>query len=55
MITVIKKGSDPKKVSEKLEKHYKDHKKGKIKSLCGVLNLKTDPVVLQRKWRDEWK
>jgi tetratricopeptide (TPR) repeat protein len=31
----------------------KDKNKG-IKKLCGVIKLDTDPVVLQKQWRDEW-
>jgi hypothetical protein len=53
MITVIKKGSSAETVQKKYEKHKK--KKKDIEQFCGVINLKEDPLELQKKWRDEWE
>jgi len=57
MVTIIKKGASKENIKSLLEKRQKK-KKAKnidIKKYCGILNLKEDPVKLQKKWRDEWE
>lgn len=41
-------------VSKKEEERQEKEKKEKLKSLFGSIKLKEDPVVMQRRWRDEW-
>ena len=57
MVTVIKSGASKKEIDRILKSH--NNKKGKkgieVKKYCGILNLKEDPVELQKKWRDEWE
>jgi hypothetical protein len=56
MVTTIKKGATKKEIHSLLESHSKKSKKGiDIQKYCGVLNLKEDPLELQKKWRDEWE
>lgn len=31
------------------------HKKIDLYKYCGLLKLKEDPVILQKRWRNEWK
>jgi hypothetical protein len=58
-MTVIKKGSSPKVVKNRLSEHFKavakDHETKPINELCGSVNLKEKPLKLQKQWRDEWK
>ena len=55
MVTVIKKGSPATKVREQIAHLRRSKKKSEIKTLCGTIKLKRDPLVLQKQWRDEWK
>jgi hypothetical protein len=57
MVTIIKKGTSKDNIKSLLEKRQKTKRPKKIdvKKYCGILNLKEDPVMLQKKWRDEWK
>jgi hypothetical protein len=56
MVTTIKKGATKKEIHSLLEAHSQKSKKGTdIKKYCGVLNLKEDPLELQKKWRNEWE
>lgn len=56
MVTTIKKGASKEEIKSLLESHNKKRKKGiDIKKYCGVLNLKEDPLELQKKWRNEWE
>ena len=52
MITIIKKGSDKKKVAQKLDKALKT-KGVDTRKYCGVIKLKEDPLVIQKRLRDE--
>lgn len=56
MVTTIKKGASKEEIHHLLESHNKKSKNGiDVKKYCGVLNLKEDPLELQKKWRDEWE
>lgn len=55
MAQVIKKGSDPSRIREVLNKLRKKEGKGfEAKKFCGVLMLDQDPMKIQKKLRDEW-
>lgn len=55
MVTKVKKGMHKKEIDSLLEKH-KNTRKRKIdlKKYCGVIDLKEDPIVTQKKLRNEW-
>jgi hypothetical protein len=57
MVTVIKSGASKEDIDRILESH--SNKKGKkgidVKKYCGILDLKEDPLELQKKWRNEWE
>ena len=55
MITVIKKGSTAETVKKKLNKHQEKQSRKDLSKYCGVIKLKEDPVVVQKKIRDEWE
>jgi hypothetical protein len=56
MVTVIKRGATKEEIRSLLESHDKKARKGiNVKKYCGVLNLKEDPLELQKKWRNEWE
>lgn len=57
MVTTIKKGASKKEIDSLLESHNKKKKtKGvNVKKYCGVLNLKKDPLELQKELRNEWE
>jgi len=56
MVTVIKRGASKEEIRSLLESHDKKARKGiDVKKYCGVLNLKEDPLELQKKWRNEWE
>jgi len=57
MVTIIKKGATKEKIQSllKLGKKNKPRKGIDLHKYCGVLKLKEDPLVLQKKWRDEWE
>ena len=56
MVVVIKKNAS----KQDLKAVWKRLKKGKktsrdvLKPYCGILKLKEDPLVLQKRWRNEW-
>ena len=57
MIDTLKKGATPKTLQRLTtalaERRYTAKKS--IKKYCGVINLKEDPQVIQKKMRDEWR
>jgi len=57
MVTTIKSGASKEEIDNLLESHSKMKKKKGIdvKKYCGILDLKEDPLELQKKWRDEWE
>ena len=54
MTTVIKKGSD-KEVSKELLKRALAIKGVDTHKHCGVIKLKDEPMVIQKRMRDEWE
>jgi len=57
MVTVIKSGSSKEEIERVLRSHNRKKKnKGvNVKKYCGILNLKEDPLKLQKDWRNEWE
>ena len=56
MVTTIKKGATKEEIYTLLESHDKKIKKSlEVKKYCGILDLKEDPLDMQKKWRDEWE
>lgn len=55
MPTTIKQGTSPATVRKKVNRYIKDKKKRDLKKLCGSISLSYDPLVLQKKWRNEWE
>lgn len=54
MVTVIKKGSN--KISSSREFENALHTKGvDTRKYCGIIKLKEDPLIIQRRMRDEWE
>ena len=54
MKIVIKKGIPEKEINKKLDKLYSAKVKKDLRRYCGSINLKEDPLSLQKKWRNEW-
>ena len=57
MVLVLKRGAtkeDMERINKKL-RHLPSRKKLDAKKYCGVIKLKEDPLVIQKKLRDEWK
>lgn len=57
MVTVIKRGSTKEQIKAELDRHEKKRKKKVIdlNKYCGSINLKEDPLKLQKQWRNEWE
>ena len=55
MVTVIRRGTRKKKIKEILDRHKRKKKSIDLKSYCGVINLKVDPMKIQRELRSEWQ
>ncbi|MFW5761710.1 MAG: hypothetical protein ACOCXH_12085 [Cyclobacteriaceae bacterium] len=57
MVTVIKRGSTKEQIKAELDRRDKKKKKKGIDldKYCGSINLKEDPLKLQKQWRDEWE
>ena len=57
MVLVLKKGASKKEIEalrRKLERN-RPPKGVDTKKYCGVIKLKEDPLVIQKKMRDEWE
>ena len=55
MVTVIKKGMRKKEINSLLERHKKLNKDNiMLEKYCGIIKLKEDPLLIQKKLRDEW-
>ncbi len=54
MVTVIKKGLDKYKVAEKIESALQTKGVDTLK-YCGVIKLNEDPLLIQKRLRDEWE
>ncbi len=56
MVLVLKKGATPKEIAALREKiKGLGGKRADTKKFCGVLKLKEDPLLIQKKMRDEWE
>ncbi len=57
MVTVIKRGSTKEQIRAELDRLAKEKKKKGIDldKYCGSINLKEDPLKLQKQWRNEWE
>ena len=56
MVTVIRKGMKEKEIRSLLASHNRKKKKSiDLKKYCGVIELKEDPLKLQKKLREEWE
>jgi hypothetical protein len=57
MVTVIKKDTASQTIKSLLEQgaRQKPRKKIDIEKYCGTIKLTEDPLLLQKKWRDDWK
>ena len=58
MVVVIKKGEASDKIEKKLKKIFDktiEDRKARFEKLLGVIKLDEDAVVMQRRWRDEWR
>jgi hypothetical protein len=57
MVTIIKRGSTKEEIKSKLKKHneVKKYKSIDLNKYCGSIELKEDPLKLQKEWRNEWE
>jgi hypothetical protein len=57
MVLTIKKGATKKELAAIQNKIAKRHKPKGVDTLkyCGIINLKEDPLEIQKKLRDEWQ
>ena len=56
MVTVIKKGMRKKEIASLLKRHEKYNKNSiNLEKYCGIIELKEEPLLIQKKLRDEWK
>jgi hypothetical protein len=56
MVTIIKRGTSKVKIKEILDHHAKKrHKSIDLSKYCGIIELKEDPLKIQKQWRDEWE
>lgn len=54
MVTIIKRGADRKEIAKALST-FKSTKKFDSYKHCKAIELKEDPVDIQKKMRDEWE
>jgi hypothetical protein len=57
MVVVLKKGASKKEMEQINKKinRMPSRKKLDAKKYCGVIKLKKDPLVIQKRLRDEWE
>ena len=56
MITIVKRGMPKEKIKDILDRHAQKRQKTiDIAKYCGVIDIKEDPLELQKNWRDEWE
>ena len=57
MVTVLKRGSDSKKIDEIIRKiaTLKTSKGIDAKKYCGIISLVEKPLAIQKKMRDDWE
>ena len=55
MVTVIKRGSTKQEIKGKLKRFSNKKRNGiDLKKYCGVIELKENPLRLQKQWCNEW-
>ncbi len=54
MVTIIKKGSTPRCISQALKK-LRNSKGLDAFKYCGTIHLQEDPLSIQKKMRNEWR
>lgn len=56
MVTILKYGSDKKKIRTLLEQLKNLHSRSGIDAYkyCGVISLTDDPLLIQKEFRNEW-
>lgn len=54
MVTIIKKGMKKKEIHSLISDKKKRKKGIDLKKYCGKVKLQEDPLMIQRKNRDEW-
>lgn len=54
MTIILKKGVSFDKVDEQIKTAKSSHKKPDLKKYAGTIELKEDPLVIQKRMRDEW-
>jgi hypothetical protein len=54
MVTIIKKGTKKEDFDKQLS-GLKNIKKFNAHKYCGIIKLKEDPLVIQKRMRDEWE
>jgi len=56
MVTILKKGTSRSRIEKILEKLKRNKSSNGIDAYkyCGIIKLKEDPLVYQRRMRDEW-
>ncbi len=55
MVTIIKKGTSREKIRQALKKRTVKIKSPDLLKYCGSISLPEDPLLLQKKWRNEWE
>ncbi len=57
MVLVLKKGASKKEIEQinKKLRQMPSRKKLDARKYCGVIKLKEDPLVIQKRLRDEWE
>lgn len=54
MTIILKKGISFDKVDEQIKSAKSSHKKPDMTKYAGTIKLKEDPLVIQKRMRDEW-
>ncbi len=55
MVTIIKKGTTREKIQQALKERTVKIKSLELLKYCGSISLQKDPLILQKKWRNEWE
>ena len=56
MVTIIKSGANKQVIAKRLKTLYSAPKKGfNASKFCGILNIKEDPLDIQKRLWDEWE
>jgi hypothetical protein len=56
MVTVIKSGANKQIIAKRLKALYSTPKKGfNASKFCGILKIEEDPLIIQKRLRDEWE